>query len=104
MPTRSFPTLVPTPDEVARALASRVRALRLGRNWKRDTLASRSGVSVPTIGRFERTGTIGLDGFLRICEALDRLGEIERLLVPPPAASISELERKEKPLPKRGRD
>ena len=53
--------------------------------------------------RFELTGTITLDGFLRICEALDRLPELERLLVPPTAVSMAELERTEKPLPKRGR-
>jgi transcriptional regulator with XRE-family HTH domain len=84
-------------------LAARIRALRLARNWKRDTLAARSGVSASTIKRFERTGTIALDGFLRICEALDRLPELERLLVPPPAGSLAELERKEKPPRRRGR-
>jgi transcriptional regulator with XRE-family HTH domain len=98
-----FPTVVPTPGEVARTLGVRVRALRLARDWKRDTLAAKSGVSVSTIKRFELTGTISLDGFLRICEALDRLSELERLLVPPSAVSMAELERKEKPLPKRGR-
>jgi len=99
---RPFPTVVPTPAEVARALGARMRALRLARDWKRDTLAARSGVSAATIKRFELTGTIALDGFLRICEALDRLPELDRLLVPAPA-SMAELERKEEPLPKRGR-
>jgi transcriptional regulator with XRE-family HTH domain len=98
-----FPTVVPTPGEVAQTLAVRVRALRLARDWKRDTLAAKSGVSASTIKRFELTGTISFDGFLRICEALDRLAELERLLVPPSAISIAELERMERPLPKRGR-
>jgi transcriptional regulator with XRE-family HTH domain len=98
-----FPSVVPTPSDVARTLAQRIRVLRLARDWKRDTLAAKSGVSAPTIKRFEATGTIRLDGFLRICAALDRLPELERLLLPPPATSIAELERKEAPLPKRGR-
>lgn len=98
----AFPSVAPTPGEVARTLAERVRALRLAQNWKRETLAERSGVSAPTIKRFESTGTITFDNFLRLCEALGRLHELDRLLVPAPT-SMAELERSEKPLPKRGR-
>ena len=97
-----LPTVIPTAGEVARSLGARVRALRLGQNWKQETLAARSGVSVPTIKRLELTGTITLDGFLRICEALDRLRDFDHLLVSPPT-SMAELERKEAPLPRRGR-
>jgi HTH-type transcriptional regulator / antitoxin HipB len=95
-------SIAPTPGEVARTLADRVRALRLAQNWKRDTLAARSGVSAATIKRYERTGVITLDGFLRLCEALGRLPELDHLLVPAPT-SMAELERAERPLPKRGR-
>ncbi len=102
MPT-SLAALVPTPDEVARTLASRIEALRLLRSWKRDTLAAKSGVSSASLKRFERTGKVSLDSFLRLCEALERLAELDRLLLPPAARSIAELERNEKPLPKRGR-
>lgn len=98
----AFPSVAPTPGDVARTLADRVRTLRLAQNWKRDTLAARSGVSAVTIKRFESTGTIALDGFLRLCEALGHLPELDRLLVPAPA-SMAELERAQKPLPKRGR-
>lgn len=98
-----FPEIVPTPTEVARALGRRVESLRLARSWKRDTLAARSGVSASTIKRFERTGTITLDGLLRLCAALDRLTDFERTLEPPPAASLAELERSERPPPRRGR-
>jgi HTH-type transcriptional regulator / antitoxin HipB len=98
----TFPSIAPTPGEVARTLADRVRALRLAQNWKRDTLAARSGVSAATIKRYERTGIIALDGFLRLCEALGRLPELDRVLVPAPT-SMAELERAQRPLPKRGR-
>ena len=102
MAVMAFPSIAPTSGEVARTLADRVRALRLAQNWKRDTLAAKSGVSAPTIKRFEGTGTITLDNFLRLCEALGRLPELDRLLMPAPT-SMAELERARRPLPKRGR-
>ena len=81
-----------TPEEVERQLASRVRALRLRRNWKQSTLAERSGVSLPTIRRYERTGRATLKVVLRLCHALGRLDEFTELLLPPQASSIAELE------------
>ncbi len=44
------------PEEIARLLAERIRAERLRREWKQETLAERSGVSLPTVRRYERTG------------------------------------------------
>lgn len=85
-------------------LATRVRALRLARNWKRDTLAERAGVNVYTLKRFERTGQIALDAFLKLCDALERMDELEQLLQPPPARSMKELEQiAEQRRPRRGR-
>lgn len=93
-----------TPSEVASDLASRVRALRLSRNWKRDTLAVRSGVSASTLKRFERTGQISLEAFLKLCEALERLDELERILQPSTVRSMKELEQlADDRRPKRGR-
>jgi transcriptional regulator with XRE-family HTH domain len=81
-----------TPEEMERRLAERVRAERLRCNWKQSTLAERSGVSLPTVRRYERTGRTSLENLLKLCHALGRLDEFADLLEPPVAASIAELE------------
>ncbi len=91
------------PDEIASLLADRVRAERLRREWKQETLAERSGVSMPTIRRYERTGRTSLENLLKLCHALGRLDEFADLLKPPPASSIDELAARTTSAPKRKR-
>ncbi len=91
-----------TSKEVAKSLAVRLKNLRLSKKWKRTTLAERSGVAVASLIRFEQTAQISLGNFLNLLSALGRLDEIEKLLLPPAAASIEELEEKERSRPKRG--
>ena len=86
------PLQIHSPDEVARQLADRIRAERLRQGWKQETLAERSGVSLPTIRRYERTGRTSVGNLLRLCHALGRLDAFTDLLKPPPASSIAELE------------
>jgi transcriptional regulator with XRE-family HTH domain len=81
-----------TPEEMADQLARRLRDERLHRGWKQSTLADRSGVSLPTIRRYERTGRTSLENCLRLCHALGRLDEFDGLLEPPAASSLAELE------------
>ncbi len=81
-----------SPEEVARLLATRIREERLRREWKQETLAKRSGVSLPTVRRYERTGRTSVENLLKLCHALSRLDEFAELLKPPPAESIAELE------------
>lgn len=93
-----------TPEQVSRTLADRVRALRLAKGWKQSTLASRSGVSLASLRRFEESGRISLQSLLDLAFALYRLDDFDDLLKPPPASSIAELEAAEKqPARKRGR-
>ncbi|MBI4864036.1 MAG: helix-turn-helix transcriptional regulator, partial [Candidatus Riflebacteria bacterium] len=49
------------PEELRTVLASRTRGLRLLAGWKQSALATRSGVSLPTLRRFERSGKASLD-------------------------------------------
>ena len=93
-----------SPAEVGRLLADRVRTLRLSRDWKRQTLARRAGVSGASLKRFETTGKASLELVLKVAHALDRIHEFAGLLQPPPARSIEELERRaDRAIPKRGR-
>jgi len=100
---RGIPLQLHTPEELALELAARVKAERLRQNLKQQTLADRSGVSVPTIRRYERTGRTTVDNLLRICHALGRVDEFAILLAPPAAASLAEMEEREAPPPQRTR-
>jgi transcriptional regulator with XRE-family HTH domain len=100
---RSHNYSLETPERTSRDLAGRARALRLGRGWKQTTLAERSGVSLASLRRFESSGKVSLESLLRIAFALDRLGDFTGVLQPPRAASIAELEARERPVMKRGR-
>ena len=88
---------------MARRLAERLRDERLRRNWRQETLAERSGVSLPTIRRYERTGRTSIENLLRLCHALGRLDEFDSLLRPPPASSLAELEARSQIVDKRQR-
>ena len=93
-----------TPSEMAKLLAERAKALRLGKNLTRKTFAARAGISVASLIRFENTGKASLELVLKVAYTLNRLNEFEALLQPPPARSIGELEaRAANPTPKRGR-
>ena len=92
----STPPLPPFrgPADVAKEVAQRLRALRLGRRWTRDTLAERADVSVASLKRFENTGQVSLENLLKLCAVLGRLGDWDELFQPPPARSLAELERR----------
>ncbi len=92
------------PGEQAKSLADRAKALRLLKGWTRDTLAGRAGVSAASLKRFETTGQASLELVLKVALALGRLEEFNKLLNPPPAQSIEELERRaDRPVRRRGR-
>lgn len=86
------------------ALAERIKALRLIKGWKRDTLALKAGVTASSLKRFETTGKASLELLLRVVHALDRLDEFRNLLGPPAARTMDELEKlAARPVRKRGR-
>ena len=88
-----------TLGEVADSLAARLKALRSMKKWKRATLATRSGVTEASLKRFEQSGKISPDNFLKLIFALGRLDEADELLNPPAAQSIKDLESMQKILP-----
>jgi len=92
-----------TPEDTAQQLAKKIRELRLSRNWKQATLAERSGVTLASLQRFERTGKSSLQNLLKLIFAMGRLDDFEKLLHPPDAGSLAELEAANKVhKPKRG--
>ena len=91
-----------TPEEISRELAKKLKDLRLQKKWKRSTLAMRSNVTEASLKRFEQTGNVSMENFLKLVFALDRLDEMQTILQPAVANSIKELEQIEQKKPKRG--
>jgi len=81
------------PVDHVRALASRLRALRLQRNITQASLAERAGVSRPTLGRLEAEGRGTLETLARVMYALGRELELDGLLEPDPPSTLDELVR-----------
>ena len=92
------------PHETGKALAERVRALRLLKGWTRETMAKRSGISAASLKRFENAGKASLELVLKAAHALGRLEEFGELFQPPAARNLAELEQRAvKPARKRAR-
>ncbi|TVR62991.1 MAG: XRE family transcriptional regulator [Gemmatimonadales bacterium] len=91
------------PREIASLLARRVKALRLERGWTQQEIADRSGISLATYRRFERSGQVSLERLLKLAVILDAQGGFEDLFALPPARSLSDLEAYDRPRRKRGK-
>ena len=66
--------------EISKALAQRLRALRLQQALSQAELAGRSGVSERALRNLEATGQATLETFLRITQALGRASDLENIL------------------------
>lgn len=70
---------VPSIDKEMVALAKRVKEIRRRRGYSQAQFADRSGVSLGSIKRFERTGEISLRHLWSIAEALEIGDELSNL-------------------------
>ncbi len=91
-----------TPLEVMHDLGFKCKALRLEANLTQSGLASRSGVSLGSIKRFENSGEISLKSLLNIALVLRRLGDFDNIFSVPDVPSTLFVEKTEKQR-KRGR-
>jgi transcriptional regulator with XRE-family HTH domain len=93
-----------TPAETAETLAQKAKALRLIKGWTRATMAERAGVTPYSLKRFEQTGKASVLLVLKVAHALGCLDQFDKLLQPPPARSLDELDKRSaQRVPKRGR-
>lgn len=76
--------------EMLQAIGERARRLRLMRNMRQEELASRAGVGIATVVRFEKTGSASIETVLRIATALGAEHVFDKLFEAPPYASIDE--------------
>lgn len=67
--------------EILTELSARLKSRRLARNLTQNGLARRSGVSLGTLKKFERTGLISLASFVRLSLAVRDEVALEGLLL-----------------------
>jgi hypothetical protein len=75
-------SVIKTPRTVLKNTALKVRDLRRQKKYSQSELADRSGVSLGSLKRFEATGLISLESFLKLIHLLDRLEEFDAILQP----------------------
>lgn len=59
-----------TEADILREVAEAVRSHRVALRWRQDDLAKRSGLSIATLRRFERSGQIGFQGLAKLLVSL----------------------------------
>jgi transcriptional regulator with XRE-family HTH domain len=72
-------SISPTPTDTSKALAKRHKALRQQLKISQIEMAERSGVSLGSLKRFERTGQISLESLLKLAHLLNRLEDFENV-------------------------
>ncbi len=78
-------------DELMKAVAGNVRAMRLGRNITQKDFALRLGIALPTYRRFEQSGEISLRKLVEIAQFLDCTQDLEKLFSSQEYASIEDV-------------
>ncbi len=85
-----------TPSDVAKRLASRIKAIRKRKKITQQRLAGRSNVSYATLRKFEKTGQISLESFIKLTMELGVVNEINNLFTEPVYTSIEEVINEQK--------
>ncbi len=89
-------TLLITPSDVQTHIREAARQRRIALNITQASLARRSGVTLPSLKRFEQSGDISLTSLLRLAATLDALDGFAALFPRPEPRSLDDLERHEK--------
>ncbi len=80
-----------TPSDVARRLADRMKQIRKRKKITQQQLAGRSNVSYATLRKFEKTGQISLESFIKLAMELGVVNELNDLFTEPVYTSIEEV-------------
>lgn len=79
------------PSDVAKILAQRMKGIRKRKKITQQKLASRSNVSYASLCRFEQTGLISLEAFIKLSMELGVIDEVKDLFTRPVYSSIEEV-------------
>ncbi|AKF24604.1 transcriptional regulator [Sulfurovum lithotrophicum] len=71
--------LPPAPSDMMDTLKSKFRQRRKALGYTQTELSERSGVSLGSLKRFERSGQISLESLLKLAFVLDCLGDFSSL-------------------------
>ena len=80
-----------TPNEIAKELVEKIKQHRKKFKISQAQLASKSGVSLGSIKRFESKYEISLNSFIKILIALNLEGDLENLFTQKNYTSIDEV-------------
>ncbi len=70
------------PADYEQELAARHKSIRKKLKYSQSELASRSGVSLGSLKRFETTGKISLESLLKMADVLNRLADFDVIFKP----------------------
>lgn len=70
------------PSDILKEIALRHKTIRKTFGWSQYELAERSGVSLGSLKRFERTGQISLESLLMLAHVLNRLEDFDSVFKP----------------------
>ena len=93
---------ITNPNDVAKQIASRVKARRLELNLTQEGMSAKAGVKFATYRRFEQTGEISLRGLLQIGFALNALAEFDTLFAQKQYQSLDDVLNESNRIRKRG--
>ncbi|MCR5202507.1 MAG: helix-turn-helix domain-containing protein [Lachnospiraceae bacterium] len=88
-----------TPSDIAIKLAQKMKSIRKRRKITQKQLAARSNVSYATLRKFEKTGKISLESFIKISMELGLTSELNNLFSVPVYNSIEEVVNEQKQNP-----
>ena len=80
-----------TPSDVEMRIAHRLKNIRKRKKITQKQLAARSNVSYATLRKFESTGKISLESFIKLTMELGVVEEINNLFTEPVYASLEEV-------------
>ncbi len=87
----NYDQLLFAPSDIAKELAGRLKRIRKRKKITQRQLASRCNVSYASLCRFEQTGLISLEAFIKLTMELGVIGEVKELFTRPVYASIEEV-------------
>ena len=81
-----------TPQEINLKIAERARTIRKRRKMSQERLSEKSGVSLGSVKRFERSGEISLISLTKIAIALEIEQDMKKLFADVPYRSLEEID------------
>jgi len=89
-------TSLSTFGEICKELGQRARSRRKLLKLSRKELSQKSGISVPTISRFELSGVTTIGVMVKLAQAMGAVDTLDALFSPPKHRSIKEFMETEK--------